>query len=324
MIYSAHYITGAKLVLKLPSGGATTATVLTAFTPFTLSPVLRVSLQPGFGPSSEAILKLHDRRCLVNTREEYGDTPVYTPEREILYREYLDALSRGDANPCNFDDLGVEHEFTDGEFEAYLAHTARKLYHAELSTYERLKSLQGSRIPRFYSAVSYEDGLDVIQGILIEFVPSISLRSFISHNPPFPHEVIAQVCDDAISLIHHLSDALVLNEDVRLDNVLVRTSNRRCILIDLTHCRSRRDDESEADWVAVKWSQDEEGAIGHVATRVIKEALGSKVWVYKPSLRFCRPLPSVSSHFCQPSGSNLHHSNILSQSTMQVTLVRHT
>jgi serine/threonine protein kinase len=157
--------------------------------------------------------------------------------------------------------------------------------------------------------VTYEDGLDVIQGILIEFVASISLRSFIGHNPPFPHELITQVCEDAISLIHQLSDACVLNGDVRLDNMLVRTSDHRCVLIDLTHCRNRRDDESEADWIEAKRSQDEEGAIGYVVEGAIKEAFGSKVWVYKPSWRFYPPLPLVSSHSCQQSSSKSYHSN---------------
>jgi len=132
----------------------------------------------------------------------------------------------------------------------------------------------------------------------------VSLRSFIdiwrsSHEPS--SSILSSVCDDAVVLIHQISDHGILNTDVRLDNILVRLLTspgsmpkiedpNPCVLIDLALCRLRREDENEDAWIAEKWSQDEEGAVGRVLEGLLKRLGHEGVWKYKPSLRYYRPL----------------------------------
>ena len=292
------------------------ATIVHACTPFTMSPVLRVSLRypQGVPPSlgadapSEAILKLYDRRCLANTREEFGDTIEYTSQKQQAYEAYLklSTLQSEKSKGIDFDDREAlaDVELSDGEFEGYIAHWTEKFYDTELQTYRHLQSLQGTRIPQLYTTITYPGARgipDPIPGLLLEYVPSLSLRQFIRHNPPYPTSTIQTVCDDALKTINAVNDLEVLNEDVRLDNLLVRKSAfeeesskglSHCVLIDLSHCRPRKSEENDDEWRQAKQSQDEEGAIGYVVQREVKEAYSAisgsteDVWVYKPSGRY--------------------------------------
>ena len=104
------------------------------------------------------------------------------------------------------------------------------------------------------------------------------------------------MCDDAVVLINQISDHSMLNTDARLDNILVRLLTspgsvpmidnlppNPCVLIDLAQCRLRREDENEDAWIAVKWSQDEEGAVGHVLVGLLKKLGHEDVWKYRRS-----------------------------------------
>lgn len=311
------------------------ATVWHAYIPFTMSPVLRVSLAPdclaalsGTDAPAEMILKLYDRRYLINVREEYGDTnpTEYTWYKQAAYAEYLLALQNEQKKPIDFGNMEMmmEADLSDGEFEGYMAHWAKKLYETELQTYEDLHLLQGKRIPRLYSAVLYTHPHsipDPVPGLLLEYIPSLSLRQFIQYDPPWSPSLVRRVCNDAVKLVDEVSDHEVLNEDVRVDNVLVRLSALSnvedmspacvaCVLIDLSHCRKRRSDEGEEEWMRAKWSQDEEGAVGYVAQREVRDrypAEQGEVWNYKPSLRYYRPMQEEpqnksESQLCEADG----------------------
>ena len=90
---------------------------------------------------------------------------------------------------------------------------------------------------------------------------------------------------------------------MRLDNILVRLlvspgtepeinvlPPNPCVAIDFAHCRVRLEDEDEDAWIAAKWSEDEEGAVGFVLTGLLKKLGHEGVWEYKPNLRYYRPL----------------------------------
>jgi hypothetical protein len=153
---------------------------------------------------------------------------------------------------------------TNGQFEGYVAHWSEKYYKTELQTYRHLQSLQGTRIPQLYTTIVYPGARgipDPVPGLLIEYVPSLSLRQFIRHKPHYPPSVIKTVCDDALKLISTINDLEFLNEDVRIDNVLVRKSALEeknsgglphCVLIDLSHRRQRGLEEDDEKWKRAK------------------------------------------------------------------------
>lgn len=252
------------------------AKILSTFGQFTLSPVLRVSLLGNGIESvpSETVLKLYDRRCMVNVRAEFDEGHPFTLQKEREYRQYLHALSQGDVQPCDFDDPLFMHEteISDGQSEAFLDHSCQKMFADEFATYQRLRALQGTRIPRLYRTIEYkppplidENGsevmLDLIQGLLLEYIPSVSLRSFVDiwrTSLQLSPSIVSSVCNDAVALINQISDHDILNTDVRLDNILVRLASscgsqpkiedlppNPCVLIDLAQCRLRREGGGE-------------------------------------------------------------------------------
>ena len=95
----------------------------------------------------------------------------FTLQKERECRQYLHALSQGDVQPCDFDDPPFMHEteISDGPFEAYLDHSCQKMFADEFATYQRLRALQETRVPRLYGTIEYkssplidEDGSQVM------------------------------------------------------------------------------------------------------------------------------------------------------------------
>ncbi|KAI1788007.1 hypothetical protein LXA43DRAFT_1184118 [Ganoderma leucocontextum] len=315
---------------------ALTCTIAKAFRPFTLSPVLLVSelvqpltssRRPGqlqLSLPACAILKLYDRRCLVNARDTHDKGLPWSLDKEREYRQYLDAVATGGAvAPVDFDSPTYwETPVPHGEFEAYLAHTAQKVFAAERTAYERLRPLQGKKIPTVYGVVEHEtqitipadaDGsavrvTETVPGLLLEYIPSLTLRELVAtwtaRAPPLPNRVLTALCKEAVRVVDRVSDFDVLNEHVRMDNFLIRQPflassshgeepaqvvEDAVVLIDLGQCRLRREDESEDEWVDAKWLQDEAGAAGCVVMSLIHKFIGDDVWTYERSLRYYRP-----------------------------------
>lgn len=152
-------------------------------------------------------------------------------------------------------------------FEAWLEEDARKTYRKELAVYDLLRDLQGKSIPKLFDTVSCNvpfrfarttspaageerkgqvmdsehepdsqggtnssDFVDwnIIHGILIEYIPGPSLRSFIrscmtSPNHRLRSELVS-IADEAVAVTVEIGRYPVLNRDIRLDNMLVRES----------------------------------------------------------------------------------------------------
>ncbi|KAM5534805.1 hypothetical protein V8D89_011521 [Ganoderma adspersum] len=328
-----EFVEGRELRLFLSNTGsppstvktALTCTVVKAFRPFTLSPVLLVSLAQ-LSPTSHdepslpttAILKLYDRRCLKNTRDDFDEGAPWSLDKEREYRQYLEDVAEGSIARGEFASQTFmwDSEVSDGEFEAYLEYLAQKIFNAERTAYERLHTLQGKKIPKLYGVVEHEitipnargDGssiTEIVPGLLLEYIPGPTLRQLVAtwkvREPPLPNEVLTTLCEEAVRVVDRVSDFDVLNEDVRIDNFLIRepfvdsTSSAQVVedavvLIDLGQSRLRREDESEDDWTKAKWSQDETGAAGFVVLGLVREFVGQDVWSYERSLRYYRPL----------------------------------
>lgn len=93
-----------------------------------------------------------------------------------------------------------------------------------------------------------------------------------------------------------VSDFEILNDDVRLDNFLIRESALvktqpepyPVVLIDLARCRFRRSDETDDVWKSTKQTCDESGAVGFVLLKQVEDHVGKGIWRYNwsASLRY--------------------------------------
>lgn len=70
-----------------------------------------------------------------------------------------------------------------------------------------------------------------------------------------------------MTAVNKLGDYEVLNNNVQLENILIRNADYSVVMIDFVQARLRREDESWQEWKEYKWARDEEGAIGYVMGR---------------------------------------------------------
>ena len=255
----------------------------------------------------EYILKLYDRRCFVNVREECAEGRPYSKQNAKAYQKYLNGTpapyftrSFLDMPGLREDDDWIDEEEWDenelGLLEAWLENDAVKTYQKEVSAYTVLADLQGDAIPTLFDTVSTvtsficasptplspDNALPLISviettgiattqadcanpddpnacgadferssvtgsdpddetrdtlpfvdrhrvhGILIEYVPGPSLRSFVHSAIRSPdtklRQELASIADEAVAVVLKISSYPVLNRDVRLDNMLVRAA----------------------------------------------------------------------------------------------------
>lgn len=253
-----------------------------------------------------AVLKLFDRRFCPQLRNDL----FLQPYSSTLQAAYLEFIRTGDASRYlarlrNGDsDRSLDEEpMADflAENEVYLQHYCLGLYENELSTYKRLQDLQGSEIPQLFASVNYlpsrPDGGEGIppefmevKGILIEFISGFPLAE-LSDNAP--REFWQTICDQAVQIVHRISDHDILNEDTDIKNVMVipRGSNAenayRVVMLDFADCRFRQDYESDDEWAYEKRSSPDEAAIGAVMQDKLKKAAGFQL-DFQESQRFFR------------------------------------
>ncbi len=190
---------------------------------------------------AECILKLYDRRHVDNIRDDFDAGQRYNEEKESAYQRYLlDPNKRSHDFVADLfaSDSGSDDDLEDGgAFEDYLAHRCESMWEKEVQAYERMRDLQGEMIPRLLGLVNYDpplavirDGVPqdclVVKGVLLEYIPAITLTQYITcqlqDGSPIDHDAIAHVSQQAVALVNTIGENGVLNEDVRLDNILVR------------------------------------------------------------------------------------------------------
>lgn len=221
--------------------------IVHSYQPFTMAVVCRV--RPGIindpdqsdtndlALPAECILKLYDRRHVSNIRKDYDQGQSYSEEKELAYQRYL----RGAEKPSHefeSDSFWSEPLEDDGVFEAYIAHHCERMWEKEVATYGRMRDLQGLLVPRLLGVVTYDlpvsgnrSEVEVIQGVLLEYIPGVTLRDYItcafeSGPVPVDSDDIASVCRDAVAVVNAIGERGILNEDVRLDNILVRNQSK--------------------------------------------------------------------------------------------------
>lgn len=262
------------------------ATVIKSFEPFSISPVMHVRLStsnPNALLPSEAILKLYDRRYTFDERDYYKSGP-WPPSRERAHQESKARGGWKDGKAPNPIDRDTDwKDWGAGEMESFLEAIVHQSYTNELSVYRHLRVLQGTQIPKLYGEVSlrYDDLELEVRGILIEYIPSFSLKQVPELVPKGGWDVIG---NEAIALVNRLSDQGIINSDARLDNILVKTTDpKHLVMIDFGMARVRLEDENDEKWRKLKRWQDEEGAVGYVYAKHLKGK-----YKYKPSLRYWR------------------------------------
>lgn len=154
---------------------------------------------------------------------------------------YLEFKAQDGALPSRDDPDFDSEVMDDGEREAFTGKMCQLYYRSEVRAYRRLHDIQGVQIPKFYGTVIPKD----VDGTLIEYIPSFCLREI---KERLPKETWDAIGNEAVALVNLISDRGVLNSDVRLENILVTTTDPpRVMMIDFGLTRLRREDESDEE-----------------------------------------------------------------------------
>ncbi|KAK1764941.1 hypothetical protein QBC33DRAFT_593705 [Phialemonium atrogriseum] len=153
------------------------------------------------------------------------------------------------------------------------------MYETDKTAYTALRDYQEKIVPQILAAVNLDitppeveghvkpSALYQIKRILLEYLEGFGLATLEKRAPQSSWQ---DIVDQAVNIVHVLSDNRILNADVRPDNfVIVPCGEKRyrVFIFDLAQCRLGREDESDMDCGRAKWTQDEEGAIGFVMKR---------------------------------------------------------
>ncbi|KAJ3870370.1 hypothetical protein F5051DRAFT_423841, partial [Lentinula edodes] len=99
-----------------------------------------------------------------------------------------------------------------------------------------------------------------VPGILLEYVEGQRLDTFSAD------ALSPTCCQKCVDVVLELGDRDVLNKD----------RCREAVIIDFAQAHLRWEDEDDEQWKRVKWSTDEEGAVGYV----LQKKCG---WAYQPT-----------------------------------------
>lgn len=109
-----------------------------------------------------------------------------------------------------------------------------------------------------------------IPGVLLDYIDGFPLTDIASHAPK---EIWQSLCDDAIRIVHRISDHGILSEDVNTRSFIVHkrpsaeaAAGYKVLMINFALCKLRKEYEDDNDWTEWKAIQDEEGAVGFFCT----------------------------------------------------------
>ena len=195
-------------------------------------------------------------------------------------------------------------KWTPGHREAYLEKKTERLFQTEVNIYRQLREVQGKKVPLVYGIVRFPQtgmGPDVdgaeVRGLLMEYIsPSFTLREIPEIIPD--RALWQDAGKTAVKLVQDIGDLGVINQDVRLDNVLLvhikdgfqdddveeemvfeeaRTLKFfKAVMIDFGLSRLQMEDETDDDFRRARHQQDEEGAVGFVLEKHLMKAVSGK------------------------------------------------
>ncbi|KAI9705827.1 MAG: hypothetical protein M1836_005233 [Candelina mexicana] len=276
----------------LPSKFA--VTILEVIEPVTISPVMKVVFKDSSGREKIAILKLYDRRITPDYRTDYENKfPSWDLAREEEYRK---AVKCGQVTACvewlnagepdddgdDFDER-MGNEIAQDEAEVY-RHSLRTYTH-ELAVYERLEDLQGQDIPQLFASVRLDQSsLDPtiptdstakyfeIYGLLMEYIDGFPMFDLGVHAPSQSWQLVV---DDALEIVNRITDHDIVNDDVRVRNMIIRKADNeagyKAVMIDFGLGKFRDPDAPDLEWREAKYYADEETAIGRVMESILQK-----------------------------------------------------
>ncbi|ODM18947.1 hypothetical protein SI65_05564 [Aspergillus cristatus] len=254
------------------------AKITRVFEPFTLSCVMLVSLEPPvLGLDDQMVLKLFDRRFVVEFREMWG-IDSWTPDIEQQFQQFvMDNSGSEFITRLKADDKLVDKEgdsWNNLQDEAWVHYRMQDFYNRETEVYHTMRDIQGKDIPRLFTSVNipgspssrYTD----VSGILVQYIDGFELYAL---GDSTPSQFWQSVCEDAIRIVRLFGNRGILNQDVNVRNFIVQKGPAGIFkpsMIDFATCRFRREYKDEHDWREWKSRQDEEGAVGFVMQRMLK------------------------------------------------------
>ncbi|KAJ6543917.1 hypothetical protein B0H19DRAFT_1168903 [Mycena capillaripes] len=224
------------------------ATVVKAFTPFTMSQVLLVDINapvPDILPAEQTsfILKVYDPRFL----QHRNGTKSSAPHPWTLAAETTAARRRAFGADIYLPTWWPDDSDTAGWEEYYYANL-QQTFKNELAAYTRLLSLQGQSIPLCHAhgtlvLPSPATRMVVPRVLLLSYVRGPSLRAV------HPSRVAPPVARALIDTIRAFGTLGVIHDDLRPDNILFSPSDdpSRAFVIDFGNANVRTD-QSDEEW----------------------------------------------------------------------------
>jgi hypothetical protein len=233
-----------------------------------------------------AFLKLYHRRFCPQLRKNKV-TPAWNKEREGAYFNFVKSADGTEfMSSLEKDRSNVDPETTAQE-EAYLYNECDMQYNTERLAYSWPKPLQTQdRIPKLLATVSFITRCTIpslqkyftIHGILLEYIDGYNLADLKPTEIPITYW--PGITEAALRTVVDAGKLGILNTDVKLHNFIVR-KDYAVVQLDYALCRFKSSYPSEQEWKEAKESEDEEGAVGVIMRRKIKDNGGS--YTYKPS-----------------------------------------
>ncbi|KAF7330861.1 hypothetical protein MVEN_02425500 [Mycena venus] len=262
-----NYLPGAQISLNLRSCDCdddktarnVQATVVKAFTPFTMSQVLLVDVNPPVPDilpttTTTFILKVYDPRFLQHRQGTKSSAPhpwTLAAETTAARRRAFgaDILYRSTWWPDDNDDPG---------WEEYYYLNLQQMFRNELAAYTRLLSLQGQSIPQCYAHgtlvfPSPSKRMVVPRVLLLSYVPGPCLRAM---HPSRVEPPAARALVDTVRAFGMLG---VIHDDLRPDNVILfspSADHYRAFILDFGNARVRTD-QSDEEWECALVENDE-------------------------------------------------------------------
>ncbi|KAF7354871.1 hypothetical protein MSAN_01401600 [Mycena sanguinolenta] len=250
-----YYQPGAQISLNLRScdGDKTArnvqATVVKAFTPFTMSQVLLLDINPPLPDilptNTKFILKVYDPRFLQHRQ----GTKSSAPHPWTLAAETTAARRRQfGANTSTFLPTWWPDDSDTAGWEEYYHGNLEFIFKNELTAYTRLLSLQGQSIPHCYAygtlvLPSPSKRMVVPRVLLLSYVPGPCLRAV------QPSRVTLPVARGLIDTVRAFGLLGVIHDDLRPDNMILSSSDDHSSVFVLDFGNAQiRTDQSDEEW----------------------------------------------------------------------------
>lgn len=232
------YTAGNTLRLHLDDENHVTAEVVEVFQPFTLSCVMAIRMNTS-RLKGTFVLKLYDRIHASQLRDD--EELPWDPKTESEYRQFVsDGRATKFFDHCEAKSAVDEYwadeerdEWTKVEHEAYLQFWCRKTCNTERTVYDLLRDLQGKHVPTVFARPCIRDTSDPVSGsasgyldrpgLLLEYIQGFPLTDLASRQP---REDWQGLCEEAILILHLISQKGICNKDVRTRSFILRPNKR--------------------------------------------------------------------------------------------------